>query len=177
MSKEEAQTSLDGTSNGKVKADGKLPSKKEVKAELKTEVKKAEQNKKTDHNNSKDSSKNGISVRSSQAQPNQDKTASKAAPAHRSERMNQLHEAPRPNLNQQKPKQKQPNQAQKQKQHQQVIQPSPRPNERTDDNRYKPKNPPSGAKKTRIVDTRTSTVDLSKYDEKLDRIADAANGK
>ena len=175
VSKEEAQTSLDGTSNGKVKADGKLPSKKEVKAELKTEVKKAEQNKKTDQNNSKDSSKNGISVRSSQAQPNQDKTASKAAPAHRSERMNQLHEAPRPNLNQQKPKQKQPNQAQKQKQHQQVIQPSPRPNDEQMTTVISEKSP-SGAKKTRIVDTRTSTVDLSKYDEKLDRIADAANG-
>lgn len=152
------------------KVDSKFDSDVRSKAGVKTDAKKTAQNISKDKPISNDSGTETVST-------SQEKTASK--PVHRSERMNQLHEAPRPNLSQQKPKQKQPNtaQKQKQKQHQQVIQPSPRPKDEQMTTVISEKSP-SGAKKTRIVDTRTSTVDLSKYDEKLDRIAaDAANGK
>ncbi len=167
--KNNARTGLKNDLNVDSKVDSKVDSEVHSKAGGKTDTKKSAQNISKDKpTRSNDSGTGTVSI-------SQEKTASK--PVHRSERMNQLHEAPRPNLSQQKPKQKQPNTAQKQKQHQQVIQPSPRPKDEQMTTVISEKSP-SGAKKTRIVDTRTSTVDLSKYDEKLDRIAaDAANGK
>lgn len=95
------------------KVDSKVDSEIHSKAGGKTDTKKSAQNISKDKpTRSNDSGTGTVSI-------SQEKTASK--PVHRSERMNQLHEAPRPNLSQQKPKQKQPNTAQKQKQHQQVI--------------------------------------------------------
>ena len=94
-----------------------------------------------------------------------------------SERMQQLREAPRQNSTAQKNNAKQKNiQPKTNTNRQQIIRPNV--TAETQQTTVITDKSSSGAKKTRIVDTRTSSVDLSKYDEKLDRfVPDSAAKK
>lgn len=115
-------------------------------------------------------------VKSSPDNESKAKTVADQRNRRTSERMQQLREAPRQNHTQPKNNLKQKPVQPRTNNRQQIIQPNARIDAQpttviTDKSS-------SGAKKTRIVDTRTTSVDLSRYDEKLDRfVSDSAAKK
>ena len=109
-----------------------------------------------------------------------EKAAEKRVQHGRSERMQQLREAPRPDAIAAKTNSKMKQNLMRQnQQRQQKLAQQNQMLQRNTSNEEQGKiltEPTASAKKTRIVDTRTSSVDLSRYDEKLDRFVSENSG-
>ena len=109
-----------------------------------------------------------------------EKAAEKRVQHGRSERMQQLREAPRPDAIAAKANSKMKQNLMRQnQQRQQKLAQQNQMLQRNTSNEEQGKiltEPTASAKKTRIVDTRTSSVDLSRYDEKLDRFVSENSG-
>ena len=139
---------------------------------------------KVEQNNDKSQQKKSDAERAKErerAKAAAEKAAEKRVQHGQSERMQQLREAPRPDAIAAKANSKmkqnlmRQNQQRQQKltQQNQMMQRSAT----TEEQGKILTEPTASAKKTRIVDTRTSSVDLSRYDEKLDRFVSENSSK
>ncbi len=177
--------SIDDYLNGKTIITVSMPEKTDKKAKGETvnadAAKKVNQDKNISEKAFFDEKHTDKEVKSEVKSNSDDKNKAKSTikdqkPRGTSERMQQLREAPRQNTAQQKNNTKQKNvQSKPNNNRQQIIRPNAPAD--TQPTTVITDKTSSGAKKTRIVDTRTSSVDLSKYDEKLDRFVSDSTAK
>ena len=137
---------------------------------------------KVEQNNDKSQQKKSDAERAKErerAKAAAEKAAEKRVQHGQSERMQQLREAPRPDAIAAKAKMKQNLMRQNQQRQQKLTQQNQmmQRSATTEEQGKILTEPTASAKKTRIVDTRTSSVDLSRYDEKLDRFVSENSSK